>query len=249
MELVMKYAVTVFVCLALFAATGCEPAPVSIPAADALPLQNYGETHRLSADVPGVGNVRYSIHISGNYRKSTPAPLVLLLHYGYEGSKPEPHTGADMIDTFRQPLHQFGAVAIAPDVTGGDWTRGSNEIAAVWLVKSAMKTYNIDPSKVIIAGYSMGGAGTWFIGSRHQDLFTAAVPVAAPVAGKKEWKIPVHVIHSDKDQVAPYSRAKSHAAAVRAAGGTVHFTTAEGLDHYDANRYRMYFHSALQSIE
>ena len=83
----------------------------------------------------------------------------------------------------------------------------------------------------------MGGEGTWFIGSRHQDLFTGAIPVAAPVAGGDEWTIPVNVIHSDRDEIVSYTAAKKHADAVRAKGGRVEFQTAAGLTHYRTAAY------------
>ena len=79
---------------------------------------------------------------------------------------------------------RLGEGDVAPDALGGDWTDAKNEQAAVWLVKSAMKTYAIDPKRVVVTGFSLGGQGTWFLASRHQDVFTAAIPVAAPTAAR-----------------------------------------------------------------
>ncbi len=234
-------------CVALLA--GCSPPPpVSLPETGTLQVMPAGQVHQLTAEVPNVGDVVYSLSISETYDPSVPAPLLLLLHYGYEGARPDASTGSDMIGAFSQAVGDFGGVTIAPVVTGGDWTTASNEIAAVWLVKSAMETYNIDPSRVVIAGYSMGGAGTWFIGSRHQDLFTAAVPIAAPVVQHDEWKLPARVIHSDNDQLISHSSAKSHAEGLKEAGADVAFVTASGLDHYDAGSYSPYLNQALQAV-
>ena len=105
------------------------------------------------------------------------------------------------------------------------------------MTKSAMNTYNIDPSEVYVMGFSMGGEGTWHIAGRHQDLFTGAIPVAAPVSGPTKWKIPVYVIHSKQDDIVLHSPAKKHADQVKAAGGTIHFETLEGLSHYESGRY------------
>src|SRR5262249_54156034 len=99
-------------------------------------------------------------------------------------------------------------------------------------------TYAIDPKRVVITGFSLGGEGTWYIGSRHQDLFTGAIPVAAPVAGGDvTWTIPVYVIHSDKDEIVSYSRAKCHADAIKAKGAILEFKTVGGLSHYKTPAY------------
>src|SRR5262249_7901749 len=143
-----------------------------------------------------------------------------------------PYTGKDMIDAFRSGLSGLGAIIVAPDALGGDWTSSQNEKAAVWLTRSALKSYAIDEKKGVITGFSLGGEGTWFIGSRHQDVFTGAIPVAAPVAGGDvAWKIPVYVIHSDKDEVVSYNSASSHAEKVRQKGAKLEFKTVNGLDH------------------
>ena len=114
--------------------------------------QSSGMTRRLTVDVPEVGSVHYAVNVAESYDEATPAPLVLLLHYGYQGSRPDPHTGAEMIDAFGSTLSGLGGVAIAPDVVGGDWTDPRNEKAAVWLVKSAMEKLSADELEAIKGG-------------------------------------------------------------------------------------------------
>src|SRR5262245_14439129 len=151
--------------LAFTLLVGCgEPAPVQVPEAAELKKLSPG-THQETGDVPGVGSVKYTIEIPNGYDGKTPVPLVLALHYGYDGAKPAAYTGKGMIDAFRPGLSGLNAIIIAPDALGGSWTDAKNEKAAVWLTKSAMKTYAIDPKKVVITGFSLGGEGTWFIGS------------------------------------------------------------------------------------
>ncbi len=213
-----------------------EKKEASTPPAGKLKVLEPG-MHRESIDVPDVGDVKFAVRVDESYDSSTPAPLVLVLHFGYNGAKPDPYTGGDMIGAFMGAVREIGGIAIAPDVVGGDWTTTENENSAVWLVKSAMNSYNIDPKQVYVTGYSMGGEGTWHIAGRHQDLFTGAIPVAAPVTGTTDWKIPVFSIHSSKDSIVPYANAKNHAAAIKSAGGTIQFKTAPGLSHYDAGGY------------
>lgn len=236
--------------LLVFLSLGCGArGPVAIPEAAELKKLPAG-THKETADVPGVGKVKYTIAIPPGYDGQTPVPLVLALHFGYDGSKPDPYTGGEMIDAFRPGLSGLNAIMIAPDALGGSWTDARNEQSAVWLTQSAMKTYNIDKKKVLVTGYSLGGEGAWFIGSRHQDLFTGAIPVAAPIAGGNvDWKIPVYVIHSDKDQIVSYASAKRQADALKAKGAKVEFKTISGLTHYQTNSYGPYVGDGVKWLQ
>ncbi|MCI0701986.1 MAG: dienelactone hydrolase family protein [Planctomycetia bacterium] len=235
--------------LVLVVGCGGSRAPVAIPEAAELKKLPPG-THRQSADVPGVGAVNYAIEVPPSADGQTPVPLVLVLHYGYDGAKPEPYTGAEMIDAFRPGLSGLGAIVIAPDALGGKWTDSNNEKAAIWLVKSVMKTYPIDSKKVIVTGFSLGGEGAWFLGSRHQNVFTGAIPVAAPIAGGDvEWKIPVYVIHSDHDEIVTYNSAKRHADTLKGKGAKLEFKTVRGLSHYSTNQYGQFVGEGVKWLQ
>jgi predicted peptidase len=234
----------------LFAVVGCGGrAPVTIPKAAKLQKLPPG-IHQQTADVPGVGSLKYTIEIPSNYDGKTQLPLVLALHYGYDGAIPSPYTGAGMIDAFQPGLAGLNGIIIAPDALGGSWTDARNEQAAIWLTQSAMETYGIDRKKVVITGFSLGGEGTWSIASRHQDLFTGAIPVAAPVAGGDvAWNIPVYVIHSDKDEVVSYNSAKRHAEAVKAKGAKLEFKTISGLGHFNTSAYGIHVGDAIKWLQ
>eukprot|EP00919_Chromeraceae_sp_WS-2016_P040738 GHVR01097227.1.p1 GENE.GHVR01097227.1~~GHVR01097227.1.p1 ORF type:complete len:232 (-),score=16.84 GHVR01097227.1:495-1190(-) len=219
--------------------TGSVSHAVSNQATGKLPLLGVG-LHRESISVPDVGTVKYAIRVDDSYRSSTPAPLVLVLHHGYDGAKPVAYTGAAMIEKFMGGVREIGGIAIAPDALGGDWRSANNENSAVWLVKRAMNTYNIDVNQIYVIGYSMGGAGTLHIAGRHQDLFTGAIPVAAPITGTTKWTIPVYLIHSKKDELIPYFAAENHAASIEAAGGTIQFKTVYDLTHFEVSSYDSY---------
>jgi predicted peptidase len=218
---------------------GCVTHDVANQVAGKLPVLDVG-LHREAISVPDVGTVKYAIRVDDSYNSSTPAPLVLVLHHGYEGPNPEAYTGAAMMEKFMGGVREIGGIAIAPDALGGDWSSSNNEHSVVWLVNSAINTYNIDANQIYVIGYSMGGAGTLHIAGRHQDLFTGAIPAGAPVTGTTKWTIPVYVIHSTQDELVPYSAAKSHAAAIEAAGGTIQFKTVNDLTHFEVSSYDTY---------
>jgi predicted peptidase len=236
--------------LVLALSVGCGGrGPVTVPEAAELKKLPPG-THQQTADVPGVDSLKYTIEVPEGYDGKTPVPLVLALHYGYDGARPSPYTGKGMIDAFRPGLSGLNAIIIAPDALGGSWTDARNEKAAVWLTKSAMKTYAIDPKKVVVTGFSLGGEGAWLIGSRHQGLFTGVVPVAAPVAGgDAAWTVPVYVIHSDNDDVVSYSAAKKHADRVKAKGAKLELKTVSGLGHYNTSAYATHVGDAVKWLQ
>ena len=236
--------------LALLVFAGCGHAePVANPAVAELKKLPPG-IHKLTAEVPGVGVVNYTIEVPETYDGKTPVPLILALHYGYEGAKPAPYTGAVLLRVLGPGLGSLKAIVIAPDVVDGDWTDTKNETAAVWLTKAVIKTYAIDPKRIVITGFSMGGEGTWFIGSRHQDLFTGAIPIAAPVAASDAtWKIPVYVIHSDADETVSYEGANEHANDIKKKGATLEFRTAKGLTHQDTGAYADTLPDALKWLQ
>jgi predicted peptidase len=206
--------------------------------------------HQQTVEIPGIGSMNYTIEIPTGYNDADPAPLVLVLHFGYRGDTPSPYTGGEMIGAFRGGLAPLNAIIIAPDALGGRWSDTRNELAAVWLTTNVIKTYAIDTNKVIVTGFSLGGEGAWFIGSRHQDLFTAAIPVAAPPAGgSAEWSIPAYVIHSDKDEIISYDAAKKHADSLKGKGAKLEFKTVHGLSHYHTGAYGEHVGDAVKWLE
>lgn len=55
-----------------------------------------------------------------------------------------------------------------------DWGR----LDAMEVLEIAQRTFNIDPTRVYLAGHSMGGHGTWSIGATFPDRFAALGPSA-----------------------------------------------------------------------
>jgi predicted peptidase len=238
--------------LALLVAVGCgrsDPAAANkptVPEAAALPDKKGPGMLQLQAQVPGGGQLRYALSVPSGYDGQSPVPLVVALHYGYDGNTPKPYIGRGMIEAFEPGLSVLGAIVAAPDALGGDWTDAKNEQAVVWLTRSLMKTYPIDPKRVAVTGFSLGGEGAWFVGGRHQDLFTGAVPVAGrPAGGSLDWTIPVYVIHSERDEIIPIGPARQHAEALKAKGARVEFKAVPDLTHYETPRYAPHVRDAV----
>lgn len=178
--------------------------------------------------------------------RTEPSPLVLALHYAFPGPRPEPYTGGRLLDALRPGFSELNAILLAPDSLGGRWTEPANEEMAVELVRAGMQTYTVDAKRVLITGFSRGGEGTWHIGSRHQDLFTGAIPIAAPVAGGESWSIPVYCIHAERDEIVSSRTAKEHCEMLRANGARIEFRSVPELTHYQTAAYASYLREGVR---
>ena len=202
-------AITAFALLSVLpigaAAQGAGDPPVLAPGLHELTLARAGE--------PAIG---YAISIPPTYSPSTPAPLILALHFGI-GDRDSSGTGAALVKGLVGPaLEGTGAIIVAPDSVRGNWSTSENEKAVNALLDMVMARYAIDRKRVAVTGYSMGGTGSWHWAEKFPERFSAAIPIASrPPASAAGWQLPVLAIHSRDDQVAPFDPAAKRIAEPR----------------------------------
>ena len=117
--------------------------------------------------------------VGGETKK--PKGLLIAMHGGGVGSG----DARSAHGTYSRVAEEFGLVSISPEVlkkTERGWTDSGTEEFILDLVDAALRTWEIDPSKVWFAGHSMGGYGTWTLGAHHADRVAGLAPSAgAPV--------------------------------------------------------------------
>jgi predicted peptidase len=180
--------------------------------------------------------MRYGLSVPGDYNASRPRPLVLALHPGGSG----PYYGDGFMRSIFVPgLRELAPIMIAPDVPGRTWTEPRAEQAVMALVAAMIGEFAIDTRRVVVVGFSMGGAGTWHLSARHPDRFTAAIVMAGrtqePVATLA--RIPTYVIHSRNDEVVPFGQAEERMRALEKLGRPVSFDALSGVSHYEMGSY------------
>ena len=189
--------------------------------------------HSATLEVDGVGTVTYGLWVPRDYDAAEPRPLVLALH---PGGSPGPGYGAQFLRGFVAPaLQDWGAVVVSPDAPGRRWNNETSERGVLALIEDVRATYSIDPARVLVTGYSMGGRGTWYMAGRHPDLFTAAIPMAArsePDEARNVGDMPVFIIHPREDEVVPFEPAERTAQEMEARGQNVSFLPLEGVGHF-----------------
>jgi predicted peptidase len=179
----------------------------------------------------------YGRAVPGDYDPKQPRPLVLALHPGGEKT---PYYGAQyMRSIFLPGLRELDPIMVAPDCPTRAWSDPAAEKAVMALVENVLGEYSIDRRRILVIGFSLGGRGTWFMESRHSDLFTAAIVMAGTTDEPLEGlaRIPTYIIHSHDDQVVPFDQAQQRASALERMGRSVKFEALEGFGHFDMGGY------------
>ncbi|MBH97084.1 MAG: hypothetical protein CMM56_01385 [Rhodospirillaceae bacterium] len=198
--------------------------------------------------LPGTDR-RYTIVVPEGYSPGDSVPLVLSLHYG--GSV-TPFYGRGLLENLIEPaLRGLGAILVAPDSAAGDWSNPEAEQHVLQLLTHVMRVYNIDEQKTLVTGYSMGGRGTWYLASRNQDYFRAALPIAGlpeSNSGSIDWQIPIYVIHGAQDQVLALKPNQLVVQELQSRDSPVQLVVLDGVGHYEIPRYQEHLAAAVPWI-
>ena len=190
--------------------------------------------------------INYAISVPPRYR-GEPVPLVLALHFGGAPGG----AGRSMLDILIQPaLGDLGAIIVAPDSLAGGWSSPQNGQAVNALLAAVERSYAIDQKKVIVTGYSMGGAGTWYWAEKYPDRFSAAVPVSGrPTPSASTWRVPVFAVHSRNDEVNPIAPTEQLVAELKKQGLNAQIVVLNGITHFETNRFVDGLHQAVPWIQ
>ncbi|OFW16848.1 MAG: hypothetical protein A3H29_18005 [Acidobacteria bacterium RIFCSPLOWO2_02_FULL_67_21] len=181
---------------------------------------------------------RYGLAVPRSYDASSPRPLVVALHPG-GGAGMLFYGDRYMRSVFLPGLSALGSIMIAPDAPLGSWTEPKAEQMVLALIDAVGREFSIDSRRTLVAGYSMGGAGAWYLSARHQDRFAGAIVIAGRTGEPIETlaRIPTYVIHGRDDEVVPFAQAEARAAALERMGRPVRFEALMGASHYAMGGY------------
>jgi len=195
-------------------------------------------TYTMTFMVPDFGPMRYALTLPRGYNPRQARPLILALHPG--GERFPGYGGAFVQQVVAPGLNALGAIIIAPDVPTRGWTDAIAERAVLALVRSVMDNFTIDRSRVLVTGFSLGGRGTWFLSSRHSDVFTAAIVMAGSPGDEpldRLARVPTYVIHSRDDEVVPFEPTQRAVTELKRLDRTIEFEPLVGLTHYQMGAY------------
>jgi predicted peptidase len=181
--------------------------------------------------------ITYGLSMPGGHDPRKPRPLVLVLHPGGERM---PYYGDQVMrQIFLPGLGALDAIMVAPDCPTRAWSDPAAEQAVTALIDRVIAAHAVDPRRILVTGYSLGGSGTWFLSSRHPDRYTAAIVLAGRTEEPLErlGKVPTYIIHSRDDEVVPFAQAERRAAELSSLGRVVKFEALQGPGHYAMRGY------------
>jgi len=167
----------------------------------------------------------FKIAIPTDYDPARPAPLSVYMH-GYSGNHLEHSTGM---------VSHPGAfeVAVLGRSRGGGY-RALSEADVLHVIDYIQAHWAIDPGRIHLNGGSMGGLGTYRLGSRYPQRFASGRPscgVASFVPIGNLLTFPIYATHSADDPVVSILHERGPLARLRELGGQVIFDETNGYGH------------------
>ncbi len=166
---------------------------------------------------------RYVIVVPKTYAKADAAPLVMLAHgleYTPEDmmrialakpSGPGEALRSGSIYKWDPPEPPNGAILVAHDGYGNAGQRAPGEVDVRRVIDEMKAAYRIDPRRVSISGFSLGGSVAFWVPFHAPSVFSASAPLCGypnileyrtvKAASKKAWEPRL----LDEDGVAPYA--------------------------------------------
>lgn len=153
--------------------------------------QLKGRVHRAyRSQVDGTAQP-YTLNIPASYDPAKPMPLYVYLH-GRSHDTPDlglTWVGGDDRPSARSEKGGGGggnAAYLRVDVfgRGNNSFRWAGETDVFEVISAVRQRYNIDPKRILLAGFSMGGAGSWQIGLHNADMF-CGLEIDAGVIGNR----------------------------------------------------------------
>lgn len=165
--------------------------------------------------------LRYAVYIPEGYsEKGGPYPTILFLHgAGERGDDLSKVTSLPLVSYARNTVG-FPFIVIAPQCASGE--QWSND-ALIALLDEAQRKYRVDPDRVYLTGFSMGGTGVWSLAMEAPSRFAAIAPLCGrvvPLLAYRLFETPVWAFHGEKDDVISVSQSKEMVEALKGMGAT-----------------------------
>jgi predicted peptidase len=128
----------------------------------------------------------YRIYIPKGRDPNKKLSAMLFLH----GSGARGQDNIAQIDSFRwsiEPVKEnVDLIAVLPQCRNDTfWASSDMANQALAALDAAVAEFNGDPERLYLAGFSLGGYGTWQIAAAHPGKFAALLPIAGGVVGER----------------------------------------------------------------
>jgi predicted esterase len=201
-----------------------QPAPADPPRR--LPKGFVKKSIELSAAGPAY---KYAVFLPPQYGldKTHRWPLLVYLHGSGEcGNDGIKQTTTGLPFYISRHTARFPFITVMPQASRL-WFRGEQAILVWEIIRATQREYRVDPDRVYLTGFSMGGYAAWELAIAQPDAFAGIVPVCG--AGPKELvanisHLPVWAFHGAQDTNVPVSGSRAPIAALRKLGARPRYT-------------------------
>ena len=131
-------------------------------------------------DSPQFGRV----FLPPDYDPTKKWPLIISLH-GKNDPNPDYLHWGNIVQHYDSLADRYHVIMLYPHGHGNSFYQDIGETDVLRCLAMAKARFPIDEDRVYLTGYSMGGAGTWHVGTHHPELFAAL----APIFGGREYRV------------------------------------------------------------
>ena len=223
--------------LLLMACNGVGVEPINVPQYDPEAFEaKFLEIDLSPGDqqigIPnGISLTNFQLHVPED--TSTLRPLIVALHWSGGGN-----TYKEFFDCLAVPgLDTLDAFIIAPQDNENDWGTTVNLFNVTELRQLALRHWPVDPDRLAVMGYSLGGIGSFNYADNYPELFSVAIPMAGSYRITNPVEIPLFVIHGENDELFPLVGAEQEVQSVQDLGGQAELLVVPNLGHGQACEY------------
>jgi len=207
-----------------------------VPAPDSAMTPGF---HLKTIETP-TGPRKYGLYLPTAYDGKRRFPVALFLHgSGERGTDGEASSQVGLGAAINAHPEDYPLIAVFPQARQ-TWAAGSEDAkAALMALDETLKTCAVEPDRVILTGISMGGFGSWEVGSAEPGRFAAVAPVCGFGDPQKTLALkdkPVWTLLGDADNARIVGGTRAIVAALKEAGGSPRLTEYPGVGHNSWDR-------------
>lgn len=115
------------------------------------------------------------VYLPADYSPEKRYPLIINLH-GRDDQFPPYYKWGGVDQRHDWLADEYQAITVYPHARGNTWYRVLGDQDVMHCLAMVKQRFPVDDDRVYLVGYSMGGAGVWYVGTRHPEQFAAIAP-------------------------------------------------------------------------